>query len=254
MRFIDLFAGIGGFSLGLERSGAFEAAAHAEINPECSRILKKNWPHVENLRDVRALGAEQVSRLGAVDAVTLGFPCQDISSAGPGTGLAGSRSALFWDGMRAVRLVRPAMVLLENVATLLSRGMGDVLGALAEQGYDAEWDCIRGYDAGRPHKRERVYLAAYAEGVGRGPGRPGGLADGLEGLPVEPCWSGNPIDFFEERFSQPALLGMDDGLPRGLHRLGPCGNAVIPKIPELIGRHIAGMTTRLALAQKDSQE
>lgn len=239
LRVLDLFAGIGGFSLGLERSGAFETAAHAEIDPEASRILKKHWPHVENLGDVSALGAEEVARLGAIDAVTLGFPCQDVSTAGPGTGLAGSRSALFWQGMRTVRLVRPAIVLLENVAALLGRGMGAVLGELATQGYDAEWDCIRGFDAGRPHKRERVYLAAYAQGDGRGPGRPGGLADGLAGLPVEPCWSGNPIDFFEERFAQPALLGVDDGLPRGLHRLGPCGNAVIPTIPELIGRHIA---------------
>lgn len=240
LRVLDLFSGIGGFSLGLERSGSFETAAHAEIDPEASRILKKNWPHVENLGDVCSLGSEQVARVGAVDAVALGFPCQDVSTAGPGTGLAGSRSALFWQGMRTVRLVRPAIVLLENVAALLGRGMGAVLGELAAQGYDAEWDCIRGFDAGRPHKRERVYLAAYAQGDRRGPGRPRGLADGLAGLPVEPCWSGNPIDFFEERFAQPALLGVDDGLPRGLHRLGPCGNAVIPTIPELIGRQIAG--------------
>lgn len=239
-RVVDLFAGIGGFSLGLERAGSYRTVAHAEISPEASRILKKNWPDVENLRDVRSLDAEQVTRLGAVDVVTLGFPCQDISTAGPGTGLAGARSSLFWSGMRAVRLVRPAIVLLENVATLLARGMGDVLGALAEAGYDAEWDCVRGFDAGRPHKRERVYVAAYAQGERRGPGRQGGLADGLAGLPVDPCWCGNPIDFFEERFAQPALLGMDDGLPRGLHRLGPCGNAVIPTIPELIGRHIDG--------------
>lgn len=66
----------------------------------------------------------------------------------------------------------------------------------------------------------------------------GGLADGLAGLPVEPCWSGDPVAWFEERFAQPSLLGMDDGLPRGLHRLGPCGNAIVPQISELIGRAI----------------
>ncbi len=239
LRFLDLFSGIGGFSLGLERTGSFEPAAHCEIAPEPSRILRKNWPHVRNLQDVHSVDAEQIASLGAIDAVTFGFPCQDISLAGPGTGLAGHRSSLFWEAIRTIRLVRPAVGIMENVAALLGRGMGVVLGALAEEGYDAEWDCIQAIDAGRPHKRDRLYLVAHAAGVGRGPGRPGGLADGLEGLPVEPCWQGNPIDFFEERFAQPALLGVDDGLPRGLHRLGPCGNAIIPKIAELIGRSLS---------------
>lgn len=237
------FSGIGGFTRGLEATGTYETAAFCEIEQEPSRILKKNWPHVRNLQDVCSVGAEQVASLGAIDAITFGFPCQDVSLAGPGTGLAGKRSALFWEAIRTIRLVRPAVAIMENVAALLGRGMGAVLGALAEAGYDTEWDCIRAVDAGRPHERDRLYLVANAEGDGRGPGRPGGLADGLAGIPVEPCWEGNPIDFFEERFAQPALLGMDDGLPRGLHRLGPCGNAIIPKIAELIGRAILTPTT-----------
>ena len=236
LRVLDLFSGIGGFSLGLERTGGFKTVCHAEVAPEQSRILKKNWPYVRNVQDVCSL--ERSSLPPAIDAITLGFPCQDVSLAGPGTGLSGGRSSLFWAGFRAVRLVRPAVVLLENVAALLGRGMGTVLGALAEEGYDAEWDCVRAFDAGRPHERDRVYIAAYAKGFGWGPGRSGGLADGLAGLPVEPCWSGDPVTYFEERFAQPALLGVDDGLPRGLHRLGPCGNAVVPQIPELIGRAI----------------
>lgn len=238
IRVLDLFSGIGGFSRGLERAGGYETAAFCEIDPEASRILKKNWPHVRNLQDVCSLGTEQVASLGAIDGVTFGFPCQDISLAGPGTGLAGSRSALFWEALRTIRLVRPAVAIMENVAALLGRGMPAVLGALAEAGYDTEWDCIQAVVAGRPHERNRLYLVAHAAGNGRGPGRPGGLADGLEGLPVDPCWEGNPIDFFEERFAQPALLGVDDGLPRGLHRLGPCGNSIIPKIAELIGRSL----------------
>ena len=138
--------------------------------------------------------------------------------------------------MRAIRVVRPLVVLLENVEALLRRGMGEVLGALADEGYDAEWDCVRAIDAGRPHLRKRVFIAAYAQGHGWRPGRAGGLADGLAGLPVVPCWSGNPIDFFEERFAQPALLGVDDEFPRGLDRLNLCGNALLPAIPEAIGR------------------
>lgn len=236
LRVLDLFSGIGGFALGLQRTGHFEPAAFSEIDPECSRVLRKHWPHVENLGDVSAISAEHVARLGRVDALTFGFPCQDLSLAGPGTGLAGARSALFWEAMRALRLVRPAVAIMENVAALLGRGMGAVLGAMAEAGYDTEWDCVRAQDAGRPHKRDRVFLVAYAQGNGWGPGRPWGLADGLAGLPIEPCWRGDPVAFFEERFAQPSLLGVDDGFPTGLHRLGLCGNAIIPDIAERIGR------------------
>lgn len=238
LRVLDLFSGIGGFSLGLERAGGFQTAAFCEIDPECNRILSKNWPDVRNLQDVCSLGTESLADCGRVDALTFGFPCQDISLAGSGAGLSGSRSGLFWEAIRALRLVRPRYVVMENVAALVGRGLSDVLGTLAEDGYDAEWDCIRAVDVGRPHKRERLFLVANAAGDGWGPGRPGGLADGLAGLPVEPCWQGDPVASFEERFAQPALLGMDDGFPRGLHRLGPCGNAIVPKIAELIGRAI----------------
>jgi len=232
LRVLDLFSGIGGFSLGLERTGGFETVAFCEIDARAQAVLRKQWPRTPIVNDVQTAHLQK----GMADVITAGFPCQDISLAGPGTGLAGARSSLFWSATRAIRVVRPLMVLLENVEALLTRGMGQVLGALAEEGYDAEWDCIRAIDAGRPHLRKRVFIAAHAQGFGRGPGRPGGLADGLAGLPVEPCWSGNPIDFFEEGRAQPALLGVDDGLPRGLDRLNLCGNALLPVIPELIGR------------------
>lgn len=232
LHLLDLFSGIGGFSLGLERTGGFKTVAFCEIEPRAQAVLRKNWPHTPITQDIQTA----FFRRGFADVVTAGFPCQDISLAGPGAGLAGERSSLFWCAMRAIRMVRPVLVLLENVEALLRRGMGEVLGALAEEGYDAEWDCIRGIDAGRPHLRKRVFIAAHAQGNGRGPGRPGGLADGLTGLPVDPCWQGNPIDFFEERHAQPALLGVDHGAPRGLDRLNLCGNALLPVIPELIGR------------------
>ncbi|MCP1550656.1 DNA (cytosine-5)-methyltransferase 1 [Methylorubrum zatmanii] len=236
---MDLFSGIGGFSLGLERASGFETVAFCEIDPFCRRVLAKHWPEVPCYDDVHTLTTDRLRSDGiAVDVVCGGFPCQDLSLAGPGSGLAGARSGLFWQLIRAIRMVRPTVAVVENVAALLGRGMGTVLGALAEEGYDAEWDCVRAVDAGRPHPRDRAYLVAHAQGDGWGPGWPGGLADGLAGLPIEPCWSGDPVAWFEERFAQPALLGMDDGLPGGLHRLGPCGNAVVPQIPELIGRAI----------------
>jgi DNA (cytosine-5)-methyltransferase 1 len=237
MNVLDLCSGIGGFSLGLERAGA-RTVGFCEISEQCRAILARNWPDVRSFCDIRSLDAKQVASLGAIDTIAAGFPCQNISLAGDGAGLSGDRSILFWEVIRAVRVVRPRVVLLENVEALLGRGMGDVLGALAREGYDAEWDCIRAFDVGRPHIRKRVFIVAYAAGDRWGPGRPGGLADGITWLPVVPCWSGDPVASFEEGFAQPALLGMDDGIPGGLHRLGPCGNAILPQISEAIGRSI----------------
>lgn len=101
--------------------------------------------------------AEQLAEEGA-DCITAGFPCQDISFAGAGAGLAGARSGLVWALMRTVRLVRPRVALLENVAALLSRGLGDILGHLAAVGYDAEWHCIPASAVGAPHRRDRIWI------------------------------------------------------------------------------------------------
>ena len=94
------------------------------------------------------------------DGIGAGFPCQDISFAGEGAGLAGSRSGLVWALLRTIRLVRPRRALLENVAALLSRGLGDILGHMAEVGYDAEWHCIPASAVGAPHQRDRIWIIA----------------------------------------------------------------------------------------------
>lgn len=93
--------------------------------------------------------------------------CQDISVAGRGAGLSGSRSGLFWELVRTVRLARPRWLLLENVAALLGRGMGDVASALAAIGYDSEWDCIPASAVGAPHRRDRVWIVGYPNGAAR---------------------------------------------------------------------------------------
>ena len=99
-----------------------------------------------------------MDKLPEADLWCGGFPCQDISNAGKRTGIRGSRSGLFFDWMRAVRMVRPKYMLVENVAALLHRGMGEVCGELAESGYDAEWDCIPAAAVGAPHRRDRVFI------------------------------------------------------------------------------------------------
>src|SRR3546814_777425 len=163
LKVLDLFSGIGGFSLGLERTGGFETVAFCEIEEFPRRVLKKHWPEVPCYHDVRELTADRLAADGIadIDVIAGGFPCQDISIAGRGLGLSGERSGLFAEVARLVGELRPQFVLLENVAELLSRGLGDVLGALASLGYDAEWDCIPAAIIGSPHIRDRAWILAY---------------------------------------------------------------------------------------------
>jgi DNA (cytosine-5)-methyltransferase 1 len=234
LRLLSLFAGIGGFELGLERSGGFKTVAQCEIDPYCNKVLAKHWPEVKRYGDIRELTADRLAADGiAVDAICGGFPCQDVSKAGAGEGIAGARSGLWFEYARLIGELRPQVVFVENVAELCGRGLGDVLGSLAEIGYDATWDCIPASAIGRLHKRERLWLTAYPNAVGerckriRLPTARAGEWDQFEGL-VQAAL----------RVSVPAGKsgGVSDGLPDRAHRLKALGNAVVPQIPELLGR------------------
>jgi DNA (cytosine-5)-methyltransferase 1 len=163
---LDLFSGIGAFSLGLERSGAFRTVAFCECDPFCRRVLAKHWPEVPCYDDVRTLTAAHLAADGiSVDAICGGFPCQDISVAGRGAGINGERSGLWSEFARLIGELRPRYVLVENVAALLGRGMGVVLGDLSALGYDAEWQIISAADMGAPHRRERVWIVGNPSGA-----------------------------------------------------------------------------------------
>ena len=165
LRLLDLFSGIGGFSLGLERTGGFETVAFCEIEPFPRKILNKHWPEVPIYEDIRDLTASRLRADGiAVDAICGGFPCQDISTAGKGAGIEGERSGLWSEYARLIGELRPRVVFVENVAALLSRGLDKVLGDLASLGYDAEWHCIPASAIGAHHHRDRVWIIAYADG------------------------------------------------------------------------------------------
>jgi len=177
LRVLDLFSGIGGFSLGLERTGGFETVAFCEIEKFPRAVLAKHWPEAPCYEDVQTLTAERLAADGiAVDAITGGFPCQDISVAGNQRGIiAGTRSGLWGEFSRLIDELRPRFVIVENVANLLNGPserpggwFGRVLGDLAEIGYDAEWHSLGGTYAGVPQQRPRVWIVAYPAGTMRG--------------------------------------------------------------------------------------
>lgn len=162
LRQLDLFAGIGGFSLAASWFG-IQTTQFVEIDPYCQRVLQKNFPGVPIYDDVTTF----VPTLGQFDIITAGFPCQDLSSANPnGRGLEGKRSGLFFEVVRILRAVQPRFVLLENVPNLLNRGLDRVLWELAQSGFDAEWQIVSAASMGAPHQRERIFVIAYSTGTG----------------------------------------------------------------------------------------
>lgn len=161
----DIFAGVGGFSLGLERAG-MQTRWFAEIDPFACAVLRKHWPDVPNHGDVRSVRAGSVE---PVDVICGGFPCQDISVAGSGRGLEGERSGLWRELHRIVGDLRPRFALVENVGALTARGLAVVLGDLAAIGYDAEWHVVPAAAVDAPHFRERCWIVAVdADADGRG--------------------------------------------------------------------------------------
>jgi DNA (cytosine-5)-methyltransferase 1 len=231
LRVLDLFSGIGGFSLGLERAG-MRTVAFCEIDPFCRAVLKKHWPDVPVYDDVRTVGGIEC------DVICGGFPCQDISYAGKGAGLAGERSGLWAEFYRLICKLRPAYAIVENVSALLDRGMGRVLGDLAEVGYDAEWHCIPASAVGAPHSRDRVWIVAYPYRVGRDISLQ--LARRIRAAGQPRFWESFRTTDFALRVQEfSTFCGTADGLSSGVDgRLHAVGNAVVPQIPEIIGRAI----------------
>ena len=162
MKVLDLFSGIGGFSLGLERAG-METIAFCEFDEHAQKVLRKHWPDVPIHSDVRSLNGHDYR--GTVDVVTGGFPCQDLSTAGEKAGFSGERSSLYIEMLRIISECRPQFAIFENVTGLLTgdsgRWFAKFLYDLDEIGFDAEWHCITASDIGAHHHRDRVWIVAY---------------------------------------------------------------------------------------------
>jgi len=268
LTFGSLFAGIGGIDLGFERAG-LRCRWQVEIEPYAQNVLAKHWPEVRRHNDVRTWPQPDTEY---VDVIAGGFPCQDISYAGKGAGLQGERSGLFYEAIRIVRDMGPRFVVLENVAALLTRGMGDVLGSLASLGYDAEWHCIPAVAFGAPHLRYRVFVLGWNANAMRCGGNSGSKRTLQNENPNANRTSQASPDTNGERLpkrqgkdtigswtqswpkpsrsewwiTEPAVGRVANGIPRRVDRLRGLGNAIVPQVAEYIAHRIVAVSENVA--------
>ncbi|CWU41480.1 TPA: DNA cytosine methyltransferase [Listeria monocytogenes] len=171
MNFLDLFAGIGGFRLGMERAG------HKCVGfVESDKYARKSYQAIHDTEgefeghDITAITDDIVRSIGSVDIICGGFPCQTFSIAGKRRGFEDTRGTLFFEIARFASILRPRIIFLENVKGLLSHNNGDtfetILGALDEIGYDVEWQVFNSKYFGVPQNRERVFIIGHLRGAG----------------------------------------------------------------------------------------
>jgi len=165
IKMLDTFAGIGGFSYAAKYliDQGIETTGFVEIDPFCQKVLSKNFPNIPIYDDITTFTARPFQ----YDIISGGFPCQDISVAGRQKGITQTtRSGLFYELIRVIRMVRPKYVILENVSAILNNGLDIVLAELFEAGYDAEWATFPASLIGAAHQRDRWWLVAYSNNNG----------------------------------------------------------------------------------------
>lgn len=249
---LDLFSGIGGFTLGLEQTGGFQAGAFCEIEEFPRQVLRKHWPDVPVYHDVKDLTGERlVDDFIRSEILTAGFPCQDISLAGAQRGMGpDTRSGLWAEACRILGEVKPRYAIFENVSALLSGGQGawfhGVLDDLAALRYSVEWHAIPASSIGAWHKRDRVWILATERGASEGRT----IMANAYNKGLQRCRESRPV---QERqgaarhcrsrctladWSRPdgsRVPRVSDGIPRRVDRLKSIGNAIVPQMAELIG-------------------
>ena len=254
MKFISLFAGIGGLDLGLERAG-MECVAQVEIDDFCQKILTKHWASIPKYKDVRDVGKHN---LPTADLVCGGFPCQDVSLAGNRKGLEGKRSTLWSEFYRIVCEVQPRWVVIENVPGLLSSDFGEffskILRELSESGYAVTWRIIPASALGARHIRERIFIVANSEGS----------YARQSSFSKEHSWQsyyqGEWSRFWNELtrrgentreqnywIPESRLVRLVDGISSRMDksRMKANGNAVVPQVAEYVGQCVMSTETRL---------
>jgi len=284
VRVLDLFSGVGGFSLGLEKAG-METAAFCEYDEKCRQVLKKHWPDVPQYDDVRTLTGERLRQdgIGDIGLICGGYPCQPFSLAGKRKGEADDRH-LWPEFKRLIQEIRPTWVLCENVAGHINMGLDSVLADLESEGYQSQVFLIPACAVGAFHRRDRIWIVAHADSEPKrrqkdktdtsGNRRASRLGATLGGSGRELAETTQNVAHAsgeglqrrqksettqgggQERDQLPAGRGersepgnwlpepsvgrVANGVPGGVDRLKQLGNAVVPQIPEIIGKAIMG--------------
>jgi len=169
MNGLDLFSGYGGITLGLAEF--IKPMAYCEKDKYAqaillSRISAGQLPRAPIWEDIETFPYDQF--VGTTDIIYGGFPCQDISCAGNGIGLAGKRSGLFFELCRLVQEINPRFIFLENVPAIRTRGLREVIRTLTDMGYDCRWTCVSAAEVGASHLRKRWFLLGHAQSLGEG--------------------------------------------------------------------------------------
>lgn len=227
--FGSFFSGIEGFGLAAQSLG-WNVKFHVEIDDYCRQTIKQNFSNSEIYGDIRE--TDFTKYYGAIDVVSGGFPCQNISISGRGEGIYGAKSGLWAEYYRAIKEIMPKCVVIENSPELLKKGFEQIICDFSEIGYDIEWQCFCASDFGYPHERERLYAIAYPSIQRRR-----GLLYMLKRSIIEKNKKTNSLDSschpflrFEQRFGEPSVFRVDDGLSKRLDvvkRLGALGNAIV---------------------------
>ena len=233
MNELALFAGAGGGILGGHLLG-WKTVCAVEIDAYCAGVLMQRqndgilapcpiWDDVSTF-DGRPW-------CGIVDVVSGGFPCQDISVAGSGAGIEGDKSGLWVEMARVIGEVRPRYVLVENAPALTSRGLGRVLGDLAEMGFDARWGIISAADVGAPHLRERIWIVADADkkGLALGTGQRENTPEELSTVIGADWWE-----------SEPDVGRVAHGVADRVDRIKALGNGQVPQCMAEAWRTLTG--------------
>jgi DNA (cytosine-5)-methyltransferase 1 len=232
LRELALFAGAGGGILGGKLLG-WQTVCAVEWEPYAACVLAARQndgllPPFPIWDDIQTFDGRPWR--GIVDVVSGGFPCQDISAAGKGAGIDGERSGMWREMARVIREVRPRFVFVENSPMLTSRGLGTVLGDLAELGFDARWGVLGAADVGAPHQRDRIWIVAHSREIGRSgqeakQGMEGGFRSSI-GCVDEKWWRREPEQTSRE--IEPGMGGLVDGVASRMDELAALGNGQVP--------------------------
>lgn len=237
----SLFAGIGGFELGLERSWVnAETIWQVEREEFCQRILSKHWPKSTIYNDVRDITKDNVK---PVDVLIGGFPCQDVSLAGKQKGVNnGEKSSFWWEMWRIASEIRPRVIIMENVANIIRLGGVDVIGSLTQIGYDCEWTIISALQFGAPHLRERWFCVAYSNG--QRIKKQSLHTQRMDTQFLNECRDSQKYGSHHGRgywqttpYPSP-FCRVDDGIPNRVARLKALGNAIVPQCSQWVGDQI----------------